>query len=243
MRFATALLSTTVALGGASLAQPTPPASPMALTLHYQERPPYYATRADGSVGGLVADPAADALRRAGIAVQWALTPSQRQLALVQSGAGLQCGLGWFRNPERETRGRFSAPLYQDQPLVALARNEALQARTTSAAALLQSGSLRLLVKDGYSYGAWLDGLIAQAARPPLRTTVEPLQMSRMLRSGRADWMIVAPEEAQVLEREGLHLTRLTDAPDGPTRHLYCSSDVPATWMARIDDALRGRRR
>ena len=100
-----------------------------------------------------------------------------------------------------------------------------------------------LLVKDGYSYGPLLDGLIAAAAHSPVRTSVEPMQMSLMLVSKRADWMIVSPEEAAVLTRPGLQLTPLADAPAGPTRHLYCSSDVPAGWLARIDDALRALRR
>jgi polar amino acid transport system substrate-binding protein len=213
------------------------------LTLHYQERPPYSETGADGGVHGLVADPAAAALERAGIAFQWALTPSQRQLALVQSGRGLQCGVGWYRTAERAALGRYSAPLYQDRPLAALVRAGAVVDATLPASALLADPALRLLVKDGYSYGPQLDRLIAGAARPPLRTTVEPVQMSRMLRSGRADWMIVSPEEAEVLQRVGQRVLPLADAPEGPTRHLYCSADVPAAWLARIDAALAARRR
>ena len=245
MRLAVALLLSFTALSGASLAQtPTSAAatSPV-LTLHYQERPPYSATQPDGSVRGLVADPAASALQRAGIAFRWTLTPSQRQLALVQTGHGLQCGVGWFRNPERAARGQFSAALYQDQPLAALVRTGVVETASTTARVLLASATLRLLVKDGYSYGPLLDGQIAAAATAPLRTSVEPMQMSLMLVSRRADWMIVAPEEAAVLTRPGLLLTPLADAPDGPTRHLYCSSDVPVGWMARIDDALRALRR
>jgi polar amino acid transport system substrate-binding protein len=239
MRRAIAQLLSSMAVCGASQAQATSPA----LTLHYQERPPYSATQPDGSVRGLVADPAASALQRAGIAFQWTLTPSQRQLALVQTGTGLQCGIGWFRNPERAARGQFSAALYQDRPPAALARAGVVETASTTARALLASRTLRLLVKDGYSYGPLLDGLIDSAARAPVRTSVEPMQMSLMLLSKRADWMIVAPEEAAVLTRPGLQLTPLTDAPEGPTRHLYCSTDVPAHWLARIDDALRALRR
>lgn len=237
MNRAAIVLASCLLLGGPGTARA------QTLTLHYQERPPYSETRADGSVQGLVADPAAAALQRAGIAFQWSLTPSQRQLALVQSGRGLQCGVGWFRTAERATLGRYSAPLYQDRPLAALLRSGAVDSATPRASALLADPALRLLVKDGYSYGPRLDGLIAGAARAPLRTMVEPLQMSLMLRSGRADWMIVAPEEAEVLQRSGLILMPLADAPEGPTRHLYCSADVPAEWLARIDAALAAQRR
>lgn len=227
------------------------------LRLHYQERPPYSATatatstsadgrvngevsgEVGGQVSGLVADRAAQALQRAGIAFQWIRTPSQRQLALIQADpGGLDCGVGWFRSDERAARGRFSAPLYRDRPLAALARDPVWRAPQASAAALLADPGLRLLVKEGYSYGPRLDAQIAAAPRPPLRTSVEPLQMARMLASGRADWMPVAPEEAEVLRQDGLRLLPLTDQPEGQTRHLYCNRAVPLAWMERIDRAL-----
>ena len=62
--------------------------------------------------------------------------------------------------------------------------------------------------------------------------------MARMLASDRADWMLVAPEEAEMLTAPDLRLLPLVDEPRGQTRHLYCSRAVPAEWMARIDRAL-----
>lgn len=229
-----------LALGLALLwAGTAPPAAAGTLRLHHQERPPYAATQAGGQVRGLVADPAAQALQRAGIAFEWVRTPSQRQLALIQAEpGGLDCGVGWFRTDERAARGRFSAPLYRDRPLAALVRDAAWSAADASAAALLADPALRLLVKEGYSYGPRLDARIAAAPRPPLRTSVEPLQMARMLASGRADWMPVAPKEAEVLRQPGLRLLPLADEAEGPSRHLYCNRAVPAAWIERIDRAL-----
>ena len=59
-------------------------------------------------MAGLTATPAAQALQRAGLSATWVRTPSQRQLALIQEGEGLHCGLGWFRNAERMALGQFS---------------------------------------------------------------------------------------------------------------------------------------
>lgn len=223
-----------LSMSAVSAAHAEPP-----VTLHYQERPPYSASGPDGQVTGLVAEPAARALRAAGIAFAWALTPNQRQLALIQGEAtGLHCGVGWFRNAGREALGRFSAPLYRDSPLAALVREDAWRESSATATALLAAPQMRLLVKDGYSYGPRLDALIAAAAHLPQRTSVEPAQMARMLLSGRADWMLVAPEEASLLTAPQLRLVLLTDEPKGQTRHLYCSRAVPAAWIARIDRAL-----
>jgi hypothetical protein len=219
------------------------------LTLHYQERAPYSVSQADGSVAGLVAKPAAQALTHAGLAFVWARTPSQRQLALIQEGAGLHCGLGWFRTPERSALGKFSKPLYRDKPFGALARTDGpLRAGLRGAEALALAGD-SLLVKEGYSYGPQLDRLIAASVPPPARTSAEAQQMLRMVAAGRAGWIIVTPEEAQVLLDEagpaGAALQQLAfaDVSAGETRHLYCNHAVPDAWLARIDRALAAQAR
>jgi polar amino acid transport system substrate-binding protein len=214
------------------------------LTLHYQEREPYSATQPDGTVAGLVATPAAQALTQASVAFVWARTPSQRQLALIQEGAGLHCGIGWFRNAERAALGKFSKPLYRERPFGALARGDSpLRTGQSSAEALALAGDT-LLVKEGYSYGAQFDRLIAARASPPQKTSAETQQMLRMLLAGRAGWIIVTPEEAQVLRQEAgaaaqsLRSVAFSDIAAGETRHLYCNRAVPDAWLARIDQAL-----
>lgn len=219
------------------------------LTLHYQERTPYSATQPDGSVAGLAATPAAQALTQAAVGFVWARTPSQRQLALIQEGHGLHCGIGWFRNAERAALGKFSKPLYRDRPFGALARDDSpLRNGQSSAEALALAGDT-LLVKEGYSYGAQLDRLIAARPSPPHKTSAETQQMLRMLLAGRAGWIIVTPEEAQVLRQEagaaamGLRMVAFTDISAGETRHLYCNRAVPDAWLARIDQALAAQLR
>ena len=219
------------------------------LTLHYHERAPYANTQPDGTVAGLVATPAAQALTQAGVAFVWARTPSQRQLALIQEGRGLHCGIGWFRNAERAALGKFSKPLYRDRPFGALARGDSpLQGGLSSTEALALAGDT-LLVKEGYSYGARFDRLIAARSSPPQKTSAETQQMLRMLLAGRAGWMIVTPEEAQVLRQEagaaatGLRSVAFTDISAGETRHLYCNRAVPDAWLTRIDQALAAQAR
>jgi polar amino acid transport system substrate-binding protein len=219
------------------------------LTLHYQERAPYSVARTDGSVGGVVATPAALALSQAALPFVWARTPSQRQLALIQEGEGLHCGVGWFRNPERAALGKFSKPLYRDKPFGALVRNDSPLRSGMRGAEALALAADTLLVKDGYSYGPQFDRLIAAHAPPPLKTSAETQQMLRMLLAGRAGWIIVTPEESQVLRDEagtagaGLRQVVFADISAGETRHLYCNSSVPDAWLARIDQALAAQAR
>jgi hypothetical protein len=214
------------------------------LTLHYQERAPYSAATPDGGAAGLVATPAAQALQAAGIPFGWARTPSQRQLALIQEGSGLHCGVGWFRNPERAALGKFSRALYRDRPLGALVRSDSrVRPGLHVEQALALPGEV-LLVKEGYSYGPEIDRLLAAREPAPARTAAETAQMLRMLLGGRASWMFASPEEAGVLLAEagaaavGLRQVGFAGAAPGLSRHLYCSRAVPDAWIARIDQAL-----
>lgn len=240
-----------LATAGAAAPGPSPVAAPAGelIMLHYQERPPYSSTTGDGHVQGLLANPAARACQKAQLACTWARTPGQRQLALIQTGQGWDCGLGWFRNTEREALGRFSVALYQDRPFMALARRATPWEPQRSLAALLADATLPLLVKEGYSYGALLDGLITRHAAQVRRTSAESQQMVRMIEAGRAAWMIVAPEEAEVLLAEPgpggtqpqLQLHPLPGVPAGQTRHLYCNKAVPEAVMERLNRALAER--
>jgi polar amino acid transport system substrate-binding protein len=238
-----------LAWAGSHAAAQAPAAAATVLTLHYQERPPYSQSNADGHVTGLLATPATRACQKAQLTCTWARTPGQRQLSLIQTGQGWDCGLGWYRNPEREALGRFSAPLYQDRPYMALARRGTPWDPQRGLPGLLADPALPLLVKEGYSYGPLLDGLIAQHAGQVRRTSAEAQQMARMLEAGRAGWMIVAPEEAEVLLADPgsagappqLQLYPLPGVPVGQTRHLYCNKAVPEAVIERLNRALSER--
>lgn len=235
-----------VALGHAHAAGLEVGAS-LVLTVHYQHRPPYSEASEAGPPKGLLINRAAAALLKAGIAHHWVRTPGQRQFALIQSGQGFDCGLGWFRSPERESRGRFTRALYQDKPFMALVRRESGMQPLQPLSDWLGSTDLPLLVKDGYSYGPLLDARIAELAAndgPLRRTAAESTQMVRMIAAGRSGWMLSTPEEAEVLLREApevaqrLTLLPIAGMPAGNSRHLYCSLAVPESVIQRIDRAL-----
>ena len=191
------------------------------------------------------------ALQRAGLTAQWALTPGQRQLGLIQTGSGQDCGVGWFRNAQREALGQFSRAVYQDRPFVALMPADkpppSLPVKPPSAAGLLADPAQVLLVKQGYSYGTQIDALLQQHRSAWQSTSAENAQMARMVAAGRASWMIIAPEEAELLLASVNDLARplrqaaLEGMGPGPTRHLYCNKQVPLAWLQRLDQALAAR--
>jgi len=219
-----------------------PQAAAADVKLLFNERSPYM-SQVGNEVRGLTADAASAALRTAGVPFTWSNVPAARQIDDVKRGDEPVCGLGWFKNAEREGFARFTKPLYRDRPMAVLARKD--DARVTAKGtldALLGDRDLVLLVKKSYSYGAFIDEKIAKSAPKTSETTVENNVLFKQIGASRADYMFASPEEAQPLiatpDGAGLTLAALSDMPEGGLRYLMCSKAVPEDVIAKIDAAL-----
>lgn len=208
----------------------------------YNERPPFMSA-AGGEVKGLTADVAAKALKAAGVVFTWSEVPAARQLDMIKQGTDPVCGLGWFKNPEREGFARFTKPLYQDKPMAVLGRaKDQRLAGKAGVDALMTDPALTLLVKKAYSYGGFLDDKAAKLNPKKSETTVEANAMFKQIGAERADYMFVSAEEGDLLlksaEGAALALYAIPDMPAGGQRYLMCSKAVPAEVIAKIDAAL-----
>jgi polar amino acid transport system substrate-binding protein len=214
------------------------------VTLLYNDRPPYLVSQADGSATGLTATPAANAFKAAGIPFTWSRLPTNRQLSVVKELPGMHCAIGWFRKPEREEFARFTKAIYQDKPTVALANAQFSVREGSTLANVLAAKGVRVLVKDQFSYGDYIDGLLASVRPNVISTTAENVQMVRMIQIGRADLMFVAEEEANYfISQAGLglndiHVLRFADMPKGEKRHIMCSRNVPDDIISRLNKAI-----
>lgn len=215
------------------------------ITLHYNERAPYLQTLDNGDIAGLTATPAEQALRRAGIAFKWEKTPSNRQIQLLERNANADCMVGWFKNPQRELIGNYSLPLYQDKPTIGLSLFSNIHIDSgSSLEEVLQNQQLRLLVKDGYSYGDHIDALIRKLKPRRIKTTVENMNMLRMIALDRADYFFIAEEEASELIRQSefepgdFKYIHFSNSPAGNQRYLWCSKRVTEHSLNRINQAL-----
>jgi len=233
-----------VCVAWAGLSAATACGAEAALALYFNERPPFNATGANGRVSGLTATPTASALRRAGIPFRWESTPLARQFALIERGDTYGCAVGLYRSPQREQVGKFSAPVYRDRGLVAIARAGIGLRDGASLAALLRDRRLRMLYKSGLTYGATVSRLIQQTPPVMEMVSVETSVMVQMIRAERADWMLVAEEEASYLialagvPRASVVVVHFSDVPGGEPRHLYCSRAVPDSLVKRFNAAL-----
>ncbi len=215
------------------------------ITLHYHERPPYYVTGPQG-VYGICAAPAKLAFEKAGIPFRWEKTPARRQLDILRANRGRDCLLGWFKNPEREKFARYSTHIYEDKPTIALALagNDRIIAGRLLADTLSR-GDLTLLRKSGYSYGRFVDALIARLLPGQEITSSDNVGMLKMIHSRRADYFFIAQEEADLLTASsGLPQTdfkriKFSDMPAGNKRYLLFSKKVAVEEVARIDRVIK----
>jgi len=217
------------------------------IELYYYERTPYAVKDSQGEVSGLCATPAAKAFKKAGIPFQWKKMPFKRQLVTIKHNKKMACGIGWFKNPEREEFARFTDAIYQDKPAITISKkgNPALE-RNRDLKTLLKDRNVKLLVKDGFSYGAYIDGLIKNYdPEVVVVATSTNIQMLQMILAGRADYYFMSEEEAEHIilnagyEVSQFHLQHYSDMPAGNPRYITCSQQVTPETIDLLNRALK----
>lgn len=213
------------------------------LALMYYDRPPYMIDDGDGKVEGLTAAASLQAVNEAKLDYGWHKFAAKRILELVRENAILGCGVGWFKTPERERFAKFSRPVYRDKPQLAVAPKKFMLPAETPLTKLLSNPATRILVKEGFSYGA-LDPLLDKYKPTVITTSGEVVQLVQMIKANRADITFLPEEEAlYLLEQAGFraadfNLIKFPDMPAGETRHFMCSKKVPDSVMQKLNDAI-----
>lgn len=238
-RRAALLALVTACCAGAAFAQAP-------LTIEYRDKPPYSYT-VDGKPAGFLMERTIKLLKRAGIEARHAEVPIRRTLQHLQANQTALCSPGLYKNPEREAFARFSLPIHRDKPHVVLAHaSVAAQIRALPRVAqLFADASLQPGVMDGVSYGQQLDQFLANAAKPPLRAQLAPLQLARMVGARRVDYMLIDEEDLGWLRKDPeftpLPLVRIefSDMPRGELRYLACSMLVSPQTVDKLNQAIR----
>ncbi len=212
----------------------------------YNPRPPYLVPDSNGGVSGLTGSVAGYAMAAAKVHFKWVEVPSERQVMMLKVNAARIAAVGWFKNSDREKFAKFSIPIYQDKGTVVLSRRD--NARVAAAKTvddLFQDKSLILLAKQGYSYGGFLDGKIAQKNPTSSSVVGENLKMINMIHGNHGDYMFIAPEEASGAIKaagfpdEDFQLLRLADMPPGEKRYILYSKSVDDATIALIDKHIK----
>ena len=216
-----------------------------AITVHFHERRPFYMSYKD-EIHGLVADPIALAFEYAEIPFQWQDTPATRQLDIIKKNQDKSCAAGWFKTPERETYARYTLPVYQDKPFVAVTRNNnELIAEVETLARVLSEHRLQLLVKEGYSYGNYIDAQRKTFVPRQTTTTADNQNILKMIQNYRADYSFMTEEEAyDLLISSGMNssnfkVVHFSDMPQGNRRYIICSKQVEPEIIEQLNSAIR----
>ncbi|MGD9732118.1 MAG: substrate-binding periplasmic protein [Desulfamplus sp.] len=216
------------------------------ITVHYHEKPPYYVT-GDFGVYGLCAERATQIFQSADIRFKWQKTPAPRQLDIIRSNKSRDCGIGWYKNPEREKFAKYSLPFYQDSYVVALklanSHKEIVSGKPIKE--LLSNPELTFLLKSGYSYGQFVDNSIALFSPKRIVTTLEPIGMLKMISLKRADYFFISEDEAEsIIKISGFSesefdLIKFSDMPEGNKRYLIFSNRIEDETIEKINAAIR----
>lgn len=212
------------------------------LTLHYVNRPPYAIAQPNGDPTGVVANPAAEVLKKAKIPFVWAQTPINRQFELVKANQGLHCALGMEQTPSRNEFAKFTEPVYISQPLVAIMNPKIKDKKGVTLVELLSKYSI--LVKENYTLGDEITALVMKSPKKQL-TSTESSQMVQMIAQGHADFMMISNDEVEyyiqqgVLKPKEIRLMELPDAQKRFTRRMMCSKSVTDGMISELNKAIK----
>ncbi len=214
------------------------------IIVHFHDRRPFNMAYKD-EARGLVATPLNLAFAYAGIPFHWQVTPAARQLDIIRHNLDRSCAAGWFKTSEREEFGRYSFPIYQDRPFVAITRSDnTLLDETENLDRAFNERRLQVLVKAGYSYGSYIDERLRELKPRQVSTTADNQSLLKMILSSRADYCFMTEEEAQDqllfsgLQRSDFKLVYFSDMPKGDKRYLICSKMVDEDILNRLNQAI-----
>lgn len=215
------------------------------IILMYHERAPFYIKQPDGDIGGLVVNVVLRVFASADVTFKWVYRPAMRQLKEIKDNHDRICAVGWFRNPDREMFAKFTAPVFQDKQMVAVARkNDAETRKHSRVIDLLADTSLRMGIKLGYSNGGMIDRHAAILGTQITSVPLDSRGLVKMLLKDRFDYVFFPGDEIETILAEAgdlalqMSVVSFDDMPAGSKRHIMCSQRVDDEIIRRLDAAI-----
>ncbi len=216
------------------------------IELPYTPRIPFQFVDSSGKLDGILYNLGEMIFKEAHVEKNWVDIPANRIKESLQQGDKPFCLVGWYKTPEREAIAQFSLPIYRDLPIVAVIQKKSNLKSITTLKELIDNRTLKLLIKEGYSYGNVIDQLIIGRKGINVESyTVPIVSLAEMVSLGRADFTFITGEEYEYYQTKRLPffntLDRITfsDAPKGNLRYIVCSRAVSDSTRAKLDRAIK----
>lgn len=216
------------------------------ITIYYLERVPYFYSSEDGDARGLIVERVRLVFEKAGVPFQFKLLPTKRHMAYLKNREANFCTIGWYKTDERLGFAKYSAYIHQNKSRIALTRADNTRLRSGERLEdVLLDRELTLLVRDGYSYGPYIDKKVSEL-KPVIR--VLPLDNSHMLKmiyAQRGDYLFTSQEEADVMiadegfEKSDFKYVWFKNMPSGLKRYILYSRGVKDELIQKVDLAIR----
>ena len=197
------------------------------LTAYFIERIPYSYTDENGEIRGLISDRVRLVFEKAGVSHTFKPLPAKRHMMYLKENNHRFCTIGWYKNEERQQIAKYSEYIYQNKTRIALASAD--NAKITSGHTVdevFRNRKLTLLVKEGYSYGGFIDAKIREYNPAVKKVTYENDHMIKMIHGRRADYLFTSEEEVDVLipktgfGKKDFKYVRVSNMPTGLKRYI-----------------------
>jgi polar amino acid transport system substrate-binding protein len=215
------------------------------IKLLYENREPLAFRDARGKLTGLLVTPVERAMTSAAISGNWVETSFKRQLIMVEANDEAVCAVGLYKNKERQKFAKFSHVILRslDRPSVILAHKDFQPDTGLDLLKIMSMPGIKMLKKDGASYGSVIDDLIERSNIAVVSTTAESMNMAKMIAAKRADFILTPEGDALNMikstgEEGKLHIVKPQGMPQGLERYLMCSQRVSEDWLQRFNKAL-----
>ncbi len=197
-------------------------------------------------VKGLVADPVKLVFNKLGIKYKFVALPTKRHMFYLKFKKHRFCSIGWYKNAERKKFAKFSLSIYKNKTRIAIARanNNKIQSGKTLDS-ILSDKNLSLLIKEGYSYGKYIDNKIKKIKPKIIYTTSESYYMIKMLHSKRADYFFLSEEEAESLisqaklKKENFKYIKFKGMPSGLKRYILFPFKIKDSFIKKINKGIK----
>ena len=195
---------------------------------------------------GLVGTPVKRAFEKSKLPYKLLEIPPKRQLIMIKKNYGKYCGIGWYKNKKREKFGKFTLPVYKDALTIALtlSSNNKIP-KNASIEDLIKNNNLTQLIRNGFSYGKYIDEMIKLYHTNSDIVTADNEKIFLMLTAGRGDYSFVSYEEA-------INLVLNSDKPvtdfnfiyprngkNGEYRYIFCSKKVTDKEIELLNSAIK----